>query len=245
MSRSVRDVKPSSFELVDAWVADLFGIPEKLVWQQGVTVGMHAGFDDHPGIVVFSRGESVHVSLPDWAGLKLIDKLVEVPPHELADPAYWKHNKVTAGHKVHDPQVHSFSDTHLDEPKKVERIQASDVASWAETMRRKKWESSGFSGDVPIAFGLHHRHELAAAAGLLLFRGVPSDVIVLTHPKFRGKGYSIRVARAAAAYAVSNFGLARFRYDAEAHRMESIAAALEFVPYFQQLVIVPKESVGG
>ncbi|HET7735386.1 MAG TPA: GNAT family N-acetyltransferase [Nocardioidaceae bacterium] len=229
-----------SWELVDLWVADLFGLPVSMVWEPGVTVGMHAGLGDYPGIVVFGRGGGVHVSLPDWASAKMVDELVEQPPHELLEPQFWKDYKRTADLKVLGPAVHAFSDTQLEEPAKVERIAPSDIADWREVVSRKKWEASGFADHVEVAFAVRSGGELAAAANLTTFRGVPSDVGVLTHPKYRGKGFSSRVARAAAAYAVRNHGLARYRSETDNIRSRSVSKALGFEDYFEQLAIRPR-----
>ena len=64
---------PKSWEQVDLWVADLIGVPLSMLWQKGVTVGMHAELGDFPGIMVIGRDGGVHVSLPDWCGRAVID----------------------------------------------------------------------------------------------------------------------------------------------------------------------------
>ncbi|HSV41523.1 MAG TPA: GNAT family N-acetyltransferase [Nocardioidaceae bacterium] len=234
-------MKAENWERVDLWVADLFGLPASMVWQPGVTVGMHAVLGDYPGIVVFGREGAIHVSLPDWAGRKLIDELVEVSPTDLLEPKFWATYRRTSGHKVLGPQVHSFSDTQLEPPSKVERIPASDIAHWRDVVSRRKWEASGFAEQVEVAFAMRSGDEIAAAANLTSFRGVPSDVGVLTHPKYRGKGFSSRVARAAAAYAVRNHEIARYRSDVDNLRSRSVSKALDFEDYFTQLTIQPRD----
>ena len=231
---------PKSWEQVDLWVADLIGVPLSMLWQKGVTVGMHAELGDFPGIMVIGRDGGVHVSLPDWCGRAVIDELVEQPPSALVDPSFWKHHELTAGLKVFGPTIHSFTDAQLEAPSKVEQIPASDIESWADVVSRRKWEASGFAGDVPVAFAIRAGDEITAASNLTRFRGVPSDVGVLTHPKFRGKGYSSRVARAATAYAVRSHDIARFRYDATNERSRAIAKSLGFEDHYEELVIRPR-----
>lgn len=233
-------MKAENRDLVDLWVADLFGLPVSMVWQDGVTVGMHAGLGDYPGIVVMGRSGSAHVSLPDWAGRELIDELVEVLPGRLLDVRFWKSHPATEDLKVLGPSVHSFTDEQLEAPAKVEQIHPSDIASWQDVVSARKWEESGFAGEVPVAFAIRSGDEIAAAANLTAFRGVPSDVGVLTHPKYRGKGYATRVARAATAYAVRNHGLARYRAVEDHERSRSIARSLGFEDYLLQLAIRPR-----
>lgn len=239
-SRTVPRVKVDNWERVDLWVADLFGLPSSMVWQPGVTVGMHAGLGDYPGIVAFGRAGAVHVSLPEWAGRNMIDELVEVAPTDLLKSKFWKSYQHTADLKVLGPTVHAFSDTQLDAPNKVERIHASDIDGWAEVVSRRKWEASGFADHVEVAFAIRSGHDIAAAANLTMFRGVPSDVGVLTHPKYRGKGFASRVARAAAAYAVRNHELARFRSEVDNARSRSVSKALGFEDHFEQIAIRPR-----
>ena len=233
-------MEPKSWERVDLWVADLMGVPLSMLWQEGVTVGMHSGLGDFPGLVVLGRKGGVHVSLPDWANRKMIDELVEQPPADLMSTKFWKHYAPTADLKVVGPTVHSFTDTQLEAPSKIEQLPASDISAWADVMSRRKWEESGFAGDAPVAFALRAGEEIAAASNLTLFRGVPSDVGVLTHPKHRGKGYSSRVARAATAYAVRSHDIARYRYDPDNARTRTIASSLGFEAYFEEITVRPR-----
>jgi RimJ/RimL family protein N-acetyltransferase len=121
----------------------------------------------------------------------------------------------------------------------VEQIPASEIAHWRDLVSRRTWEKSGFAEDVRVAFAVRAGAEIAAAANLTNFLGVPSDVGVLTHPKYRGKGYSSRVARAATSYAVDHHELARYRADVDDTRGQAIATSLGFEPYFQHIAITP------
>ncbi len=233
-------VKAENWERVDNWAAELFGVPLSMLWQPGVTVGMHAGLGDYPGIVVAGRKGGVHVSLPGWAGRTMIDELVEESPADLLSVMFWKNHPATEGHKVLGPTIHAFTDEQLAAPLVVEQIPAADIAGWRDVVSRRKWEDSGFAGEVPLAFAVRSGGDIAAAANLTVFRGVPSDVGVLTHPKHRGKGYASRVAKAATAYAVRSHGIARYRAEADNPRSRAIASSLGFEDYFEQLAIRPR-----
>jgi RimJ/RimL family protein N-acetyltransferase len=233
-------MKTKHWKRVDEWVSDLLGVPTSMLWQPGVSVGMHSGLGDHPGIVVIGRENAAHVSLPGWAGRKLAAALTQESPSDLLDRKFWKKLRATEHHHVAGPRIHAFTSTPLEMPGKVEQIDASDIAHWRELVSRRKWEKSGFAGEVPVAFAVRAGDDIAAAANLTLFRGVASDVGVLTHPKYRGKGYASRVARAAASYAVRNHELARYRADADDARAQSISTSLGFEPYFQHVAVMPR-----
>jgi GNAT superfamily N-acetyltransferase len=198
---------------------------------------MHAGLGDFPALVVLSRGDSVHVSLPDWADQRLADAIAGTSIEKLRQASYRKEHLRIHRPKVIAHECHAFGDVPVEESGSVERIHPSDIAGWADVIPHKRWEASGFDGDVPVMFGLRHHDEIAAVSGLLPFRGVPSDVVTLVHPKYRGKAYRVRVTKAAAAYAVGHHGLARMRFDVEDQRMHRVATSLGFTPYFEQLVV--------
>lgn len=240
-SRSVLTVETSLRERVDRWWSDLFGLPESMLWQPGVTVGLHSGLGDYPGIMVAGRKGGVHVSLPGGIDTTLIDTLVEVAPADLLTPRFWKGFSPTSELKVRGPSVHAYTDRPLDFPKHVEQVTMADLATWRDEVSRRKWENSGFAGDVPVVFALRHKGELVAAANLTLFDGVPCDVGLLTHPKHRGKGYSTRVARAATSYAVTTYGRARIRTLSDDPRARAVSAALGFEDYCEQLAVVPRD----
>jgi RimJ/RimL family protein N-acetyltransferase len=236
-------VKAENWERVELWWAELFGLPASMVWQKGVTIGMHAGLADYPGILVAGRAKSVHVSLPEWAGTKLPDKLGKREPVELMDRKFWQEFGPTSdGHKVSPLKVHAYTDVQHKAPGKVEQIALSDIADWEDLVSRKKWESSGFAEAVTHVFGVRTSGgDIAAAANLTRFLGGSSSVGTLTHPKYRGKGYSTPVTRAATSYAVRNEGIARFRYDDDNARSRALALSLDYEDYAKQLVIVPTQ----
>ncbi len=233
-------MKSKNWERIDLWAADLLGVPLSMLWKPGVTVGMHAGLGDYPGIVTYGREGGVHVSLPEWAGADLIDELVEQSPYDLMSAQFWKGHPATEEHKVLGPTIHSFTDEQLEASSKVEQVPASDLAGWEDLVSKKKWEASGFAEHVGVAFAIRSGDEIAAAANLTVFRGVPSDVGVLTHPKYRGKGFGSRVAKAATSYAVRSHEIARYRAEADNPRSTAIAESLGFENYFAQLAIRPR-----
>jgi len=237
-------VEAKNWERVDLWWAELFGVPSSMLWQKGITTSFHAGLVDYPGIFVAARGKSVHVSLPEWGDTKLAEKIGKRDLDELVDRKFWHDfGPTSSGYKVSTVRVHAYTDHQHDAPKKVEQIALSDIAHWEDLVSRKKWEASGFADQVSHVFAVRHGDEIAAVANLGRFLSTSSSVGVLTHPKYRGKGYSTPVTKAATAYAVRNEGIARIRYDDDNSRSRAVAQSLKFEDYARQLAIVPSHLV--
>jgi RimJ/RimL family protein N-acetyltransferase len=240
-SRTFGRVEDKSWERVEHWWADAFGVPVSMLWEKGVTIGFHAGLGDYPGIVVAGRKKAAHVSLPDWVDQKLADKIAKHDVDELLDRRFWlDFGPLRSGYRVSPLMVHAYTDHQHETPNKVEQVAFEDVARWRDLVSSKKWEASGFADQVTHVFAVRSGKDIAAAANLSKFLGGSSNVGVLTHPKYRGKGYAAPVTRAATAYAVRNEGMARFRYDADHARSVAIGRSLKFEEYARQLAIVPR-----
>ena len=234
-------MQKESWERVDQWWAELFGLPVSMVWQKGVTVSFHAALHDYPGIFVAGRGKSVHVSLPEWADERLAEKIRKHDIDQLMERKFWQEWGPTSdGHKVSSIRVHAYTDVQHDAPRKVEQIPFSDIAHWQDLVSPKKWELSGFADHVSRVFAVRSGEHIAAVAGLSSFLSTSSSVGVLTHPKYRGKGYAAPVTKAATAYAVRNEGIARYRYEEDNPRSQGVGTSLKFEDYARQLAIVPK-----
>lgn len=236
-------MQKESWERVDHWWAELFGLPDSMVWQKGVTVSFHAALRDYSGIFVAGRGKSVHVSLPEWADERLAEKIRKHDIDQLMERKFWQEWGPTSdGYKVSSVRVHAYTDVQHDAPKKVEQIPFVDIADWQDLVSSKKWELSGFADQVTHVFAVRSGEHIAAVASLSKFLSTSSSVGVLTHPKYRGKGYATPVTKAATAYAVRNEGIARYRYEADNPRSEAVGASLKFADYVKQLAIVPRHA---
>jgi RimJ/RimL family protein N-acetyltransferase len=230
-------MEDGSWLRVDQWWAERLGVPVSELWPEGVTVSTRSGLDDFDGIAVWRRDASAHVLLPGWADAKLADQLRVRDPAELLAPGFWRGLGPVAGRKARGPVVHSYTDEEVSAPRSVEEIDPASIADWEDAVSPKKWRASGFAGNVRHAFAIRSGDAIAAASNLTKFMGGSSNVGVLTHPAYRGRGFATRVTRAATAYAVEHEGIARFRYDADHARSRSVARALTFEDYCEQLVI--------
>jgi hypothetical protein len=225
--------------LADQWVAVLLGLSVANVWRPGVRVVRHAGLGDYPGIWVLRRADAIRVSVPKDTDDAAIDDLAARAPDELIDTAFWRSFAPTRGFVVLGPSVHAFTDEPVAAAPDVEQVDPSAHAGLRDAVDEAEWSESGFAADVPLAFALRSGGDIAAASNLTPFRGVPTDVGVLTHPAHRGRGHRTIVARAATAYAVHRFGLARYRALATNQPSRAIAAALDYEDRFDQLAIRP------
>ena len=232
-------MRPATRSTVDQWVADLLGMSVSNVWRPGVTVVRHAGLGEYPGIWVLRRADAIRVSVPPGADEAAVNMLVDQAPGELTDPAFWRSFEPTRGFVALGPSVHAFTDAPGVAPPEVEQVDPSALTGFLDAARPADRSESGFGEDVPIAFALRSDGEIVAAANLTPFRDEPTDVGVLTGPAHRGLGHGARVARAATAYAVSRFGLARYRALTTNAASRAIAAALGFEDRFDQLAICP------
>ena len=232
-------MRSTTHEVIDRWVADLLGMSVSTVWHPGVTVTSHVGLAEYPGIWVLRRADATRVSVPQGSDQAVIDVLAEHAPDDLIDPAFWRPFAPTRGLVVLGPSVHSFADQPVPAPPDVEQVEPPELTGFLDAARPEDRAESGFAEVVPLAFAVRSGGEIVAAANLTPFRSEPTDVGVLTHPAHRGSGLGTLVARAATAYAVGRFGLARYRALATNEPSRAIAAALGYEDRFDQLAIRP------
>jgi hypothetical protein len=229
----LRRVRAATLEIVTGWWSGRLGQDAEGLWHPGRTV-VHG---DGGELVVARRGDAVHVVVPDWAGKKVRRLAEHGDDAQLLTRKWWLSSDLVGGHTVRRPLVHAYADIAPSRPKKVEDITAGDVAGWRDLVRTRKWEASGFGLPVRAAYGVRSNGHLAAASNRTDFLGRPVSVGVLTHPKYRGKGLSSSVARAATHHAVTDHGFARMLCELEDVRGGALVAALGFEAYCDELVI--------
>lgn len=230
-------VKDDGWRRVDHWWAELLGVGREDLWRSGVVVAAHVGLADADGLVVVRRENGVHASLPTWVDSSAAAELRSRSPEELLDRKLWAAWPPARDRKVRRRVLHAYTDRPLAPSPAVERIDTAEVASWEELVSPRKWQASGFADDVVSTYGIRSAAQLAAAANLTVFRGSPPTLGVLTHPAYRGMGFATRVTRTAAAAAVSEHGLARYRAEAEHARSQAIGRTLGFEPYCEELTV--------
>jgi RimJ/RimL family protein N-acetyltransferase len=135
------------------------------------------------------------------------------------------------------PSTHHYLDEDPGTPATVARIEPSELGPMREAVTPDEWEESGFADDAPVWFGCHADGQLVAAANLTTYADAPLDVGVLVVPDARGRRLVDEVGRAAASYAVSRSGFARWRARTTNRGSLGAAQRLGFEPWCTQLAI--------
>jgi RimJ/RimL family protein N-acetyltransferase len=202
-----------------------------------VTVRPHGRLGDYAGLVVAWRGDGVHVSAPASQASGIAESLAAQGIPELQTPEFWSVFARSIDRNVIGPSTHHYLDEDPGMPAGVVRVEASRVQSMRQAVSAHEWEESGFDDDAQVCFGFPADGHLRAAANLTSYAEAPRDVGVLVVPDARGHRLVDEVGRAAASYAVSRHGLARWR--ARTTNSASIGAArrLGFEPWCTQLAI--------
>lgn len=221
---------------VDESWADLFGIEPHALWS-GVTVRAHGTLGDYAGLFVAWRGEGVHVSVPASRSSEIAESLAAQGIRDLQTPEFWSAYARSIDLDVIGPSTHHYLDEDPGMSAAVVRIEASDAHGMRQSVPAHEWEESGFADDAQVCFGFSADGHLVAAANLTSYAEAPRDVGVLVVPDARGQRLVDEVGRAAASYAVSRHGLARWR--ARTSNLASLGAAhrLGFEPWCTQLAI--------
>lgn len=233
---------PRTRERVDAWWGELFGLPASLMWHRGVVVGMHAGLGDYAGLFVAGRPGTARVSLPDWCDVTMVEELSAAPADSLLSPDFWSTWEATRDLEVVGPSVHSYTATEpvtvaVDDIAVEKVVTVADIAALADHVDPEEWGEAGFASDVLHCFAAYDGDYLVAAANLTAFDGGPADVGVLVAPERRGSGVGRLVAAEAAAYAVRQHGIARWRSRTDNPASRAVATSLGFEDYCLQLAV--------
>ena len=221
---------------VDESWAELFGIEPHALWS-GVTVRPHGTLGDYAGLIVAWRGEGVHVSAPASRSSEIAESLAAQGIRDLQTAELWSAYAPSIGRNVIGPSTHQYLDEDPGMPAAVVRIEASDLHAMRQSVPAHEWEESGFDHDAQVWFGFSTDGHLVAAANLSSYAGSPRDVGVLVVPDARGQRLVDEVGRAAASYAVSRHGLARWRARTTNRASLGAARRLGFEPWCTQLAI--------
>lgn len=235
-------MRQASRRSVERWWSTVLGVPADRLWS-GATSDTHVAGSPlrrYGGWWVVWSGSAVHVTRPAGA-LPPPDDLLADPVARVSVDA-WRALAADRGLRVVGPSVHAYLDRAPSGP--TTRGVAGDDPGVLEGLRRAcgadAWEESGFGGLDPAAdrcLVLRDGASVVAAANLTPYDGAPRDVGVLVDPRCRGRGLGSRVGAAAAAWAVEQTGLARWRSQADNLASRAIAGRLGFEPWCTQLAL--------
>jgi GNAT superfamily N-acetyltransferase len=218
---------------VDEYWADVFGCPIEQLWRPGCSVSA----SDMPGAYVLAHDDSCRIAAPASWVAALADATRDLTAADAMTPQLWSDllPDVTA---VLGPSVHAYLDSAHDLPNtgSVMEVDLDALTELRTACPPAEWAEGGF-GDDGCFFGLYDRGTLVAAGNLTDWRGVPSDIGLITHPDHRGHGYGMRLGAHAARIAIANAGIARYRALADNRASRRIARRLGFVEYGGNLMI--------
>ena len=229
-------MRPQTREFVDAEWADLFGVPHASVWS-GVSVRPHDRLGDYEGFLVAWRGRGAHVSVPAHCPPEVAESLATQGIHDLQSPEFWGTFAESRSLAVMGPSTHHYLDRDPGNSSTVVRIKTADLGPLRRAVTADEWEESGLEHEAEVIFGFLDGSEILAAANLTTYADAPRDVGVLVAPAVRGRRLVDEVGRAAASYAVSRHGLARWRALTTNRGSTGAARRLGFEPWCTQLAI--------
>lgn len=213
--------------VVDRFWARVFGVAEHEVWRPGA----HLSVDEAawPGLLVVRFGETVRVRAPEPLLGRVRAAIGSRTVGELFEPAVWLEVLADLDPHVLGPSVHAYSSGPVPCGTAGERLTRDELDPLAAGLPESEWREAGMAEEDAVFFGLRRNGELVAAANLTTWDGAPTDVGVLTLPSARGRGYGTAIAAVAAAHAVEEHGIARWRALATNTASRAIAARLGFV----------------
>jgi hypothetical protein len=237
-------MSPDTRHDVDRWWSDLFGVPVSMLWRETVTVGMHAGLGDYPGVFVAERHGSVPLSLPDWVTPDQVRLLESQDASALLSRDFWATWRGGDDVVVLGPAVHAFTDSEPDlgdQQPEVVLLTVDDLSTLRAAVTDEDWEESGFAHAEGTVHAVLQDDEVVAAAHLAGFLGGAADVNVLVAPDGRGRGLGRSIGGAATRSAVRQQGIARWRSRVDNAPSRALSAALGFEDYCRQLAVRPTE----
>ena len=231
-------MQPDTTDLVDEWWCGVLDVEQDQLWQS-VTARHHTELGDYPGWYVATRDAGVHVSAPHDADPDDLRRLESVGFEALSGVGFWRSFADERGLRVIGPARHAYLDEDPGSDGTAPRVDPSLLGPLRASVTEDEWEESGFASGPQVVFGCFAGGELVAAANLTDFAGRACDVGLLVRPDHRGRGLGHRVGGAAASYAVSRSGLARWRATTSNRASLAIARELGFEEHAAQLALRP------
>lgn len=236
---------------VETFWRDLFGLAEERLWRQVTVQHPHTRLGGYEGWYVAWRGHGVHVSAPSSADAADVASLAEMSPADLQDPVFWQAFATQRSLRVIGPATHHYLDEDPGVPADVEQVDparltllrhASTAEDWAESGIPEALDEGGEALAVWGTVGETDRPWVPALLGgavLTETAGAHRDIGLLVAQDARGRGVGARLGRAAASYAISWHGWARWTCRTANEPSLRTAAGLGFEPYATQLAIRP------
>jgi GNAT superfamily N-acetyltransferase len=239
---------------VEAFWRDLFGVTQDQLWREVSVRHPHGRLGDYEGWYVAWREQGVHVSAPSSADAADVASLMATSSAELQNPAFWQVFASRRSLRVVGPAVHHYLDEDPGAPgidTGVEQVDPVRLTLLRDAATAKEWEESGIpealaqGGEALAVWGATGEAArpwvpaLLGGAVLTETAGARRDIGLLVALDARGRGVGVRLGRAAASYAVSWHGWARWTAQTSNEPSLRTAARVGFEPYATQLAIRP------
>jgi GNAT superfamily N-acetyltransferase len=239
---------------VETFWRDLFGIAENALWREVTVRHPHGLLGGYEGWFVAWREDGVHVSAPSTAEAADVASLNVANADELQNPGYWQAFAAQRSLRVVGPATHHYLDEDPGVPDLdigVEQVDPGRLILLRDRVSVEDWEESGIpealdeGGEAVAIWGSSAEPErpwvpaLLGGAVLTETAGARRDIGVLVSEDARLRGVGLRVGQAAASYAISRHGWARWTCRTANEPSLRTAARLGFEPYATQLAIRP------
>jgi RimJ/RimL family protein N-acetyltransferase len=234
---------------VEAFWCDLFGIDPDRLWRAVTIAHPHGRLGDYEGWYVAWREHGVHVSAPSTADADDVASLRSASPVELQEAEFWHAFARQRSLRVIGPATHHYLDEDPGVPDDVEQVDPVRLTLLRGAVSAEDWEESGIpealdeGGEALAVWGSTGETArpwvpaLLGGAVLTETAGARRDIGLLVADDARMRGVGLRLGQAAASYAVSWHGWARWTCRVANEPSLRTAARLGFEPYATQLAI--------
>jgi GNAT superfamily N-acetyltransferase len=220
---------------IEQWWSDVFDVREAL-WSNVTVRHPHGLLGDYAGWYVAWRDTGVHVSAPSSAQADEVASLAREAPLSLQAVEFWHAFAHQRGLTVIGPGVHHYLDEDPGPAHGVERVDPGALLVLRDLVSADDWDESGFD-DALTESGVVAFMTAGGGAVLTELSGAPRNIGLLVAPDARGGGLGTQLGRAAASYAVTRHGYARWRCRDSNVPSTRAAQRLGFEPYATQLAV--------
>ncbi len=225
---------------VEQWWRDVFDVRDAL-WSNVTVLHPHGLLGDYEGWYVAWRDTGVHVSAPSSAEADEVASLANESPHSLQAVEFWHAFARQRGLTVIGPGVHRYLDQDPGPAPGVELVDPGALLALRDRVAADDWDESGFE-DALVESGAVAFATAGGGAVLTELAGAPRNIGLLVAEDARGGGLGTTLGRAAASYAVTRHGYARWRSRDSNVPSSRAAERLGFEPYATQLAVRSESS---
>jgi GNAT superfamily N-acetyltransferase len=226
-------------DIADTYWASHFGCGSTGFRRPGVRVQHHAGeLDGYHGVFALFREQSASISIPKALSRSMEDALRSLPPHAVPGDVAAILNP--AAIRVIGPAAIGYANAIHASTGFARQLAIADEPS-VQCLRAacdtEEWEHGGSDLTQAVCAGVFMGTELTALAGYQIWGGSIAHISVVTHPRYRGRGFARDAVSFITAHAVLAGLLAQYRTLAANLPSMRIAQGLGFQMYGTSIAI--------